>query len=123
MRGCSHCSHQLRQSPTQPRIVWGWGLGAGTGAAGPAPEGLEPRLTNIPSGRPQQRRAQDPDEPKKQRTWSEAPVSRRFTFSKPVSEGPIRENAFESGYREPKLGGIACSRPKALELLDYHRLR
>src|SRR5262249_15382455 len=39
---------------------------------------------------------------KKQRTWPETPVSRRFDFSKPVSHGLIRENAFESGYREPE---------------------
>jgi hypothetical protein len=60
---------------------------------------------------------------KKQRTWSEAPASRRFALSNPVSERRIREDAFENGYREPELGGIAWSLPNVLRLLDYRRLR
>src|SRR5262249_39688261 len=67
--------------------------------------------------------ASDSNGEKKQRTWPDGPVSRRFGFSKLVSEGLIRENAFESGYRERELSGIAWSLPKALKLLDYHRLR
>ena len=59
----------------------------------------------------------------RQRSWPGALVSRHFAFSKPVSEGLIRENAFESGYRERELGGIAWSLPKALRILNYHRLR
>jgi hypothetical protein len=35
------------------------------------------------------------------------PVSPHFSFSKPVSESPIRENAFENGYREPRSREIA----------------
>jgi hypothetical protein len=42
---------------------------------------------------------------------------------KPVFEGLIRENAFESGYRERELCEIALSLPKTLFLLDYRRLR
>ena len=60
---------------------------------------------------------------KKQRTWPEGPVSRRFTFSKPVFEGLIREIAFENGYREPRARRIASSLPKVLGLLDYRRSR
>src|SRR6516164_4341131 len=33
---------------------------------------------------------------KKQRTWLEAPVPPRFSFSKPVSDGLIREVEFEN---------------------------
>ena len=51
---------------------------------------------------------------KKQRTWPEGPVSRRFTFSKPVFDGLIRELAFESGYREPRARRIAWSLPEGL---------
>ena len=60
---------------------------------------------------------------KKQRTWLEAPVSPHFPFSKPVSAGLIREDAFENGYREPRTREITRPRPKVLGLLDYHRLR
>jgi hypothetical protein len=42
----------------------------------------------------------------------------RFAFSKPLSEGLIRDIAFESGYREPKAREIAWSLPKSLALLD-----
>lgn len=59
---------------------------------------------------------------KNQRTWFETPASRRFAFSKPIFERLIRENAFESGYREPALGGIAWSLRKALMYLDCRRL-
>jgi hypothetical protein len=60
---------------------------------------------------------------KKRRTWLETPVSPRFAFSKPVSEGLIREVSFESDYREPNALEIVWSLPKILRLLDYHRLR
>src|SRR5262249_19736707 len=60
---------------------------------------------------------------KKQRTWLQDPVSRRFAFSKPVSEGLIRELAFKNSYRELKAREIAGSDPKVLAVLDYRRLQ
>jgi hypothetical protein len=50
-------------------------------------------------------------------------VRGQIAFSEPVSEGVIRENAFESGYRELELRGITWPLQKALGLLDYRRLR
>ena len=55
--------------------------------------------------------------------WPEAPVPPCFVFSKPVSEGLIRELTFENGYRESRAREITRSHPNVLGLLDYHRLR
>ena len=57
-----------------------------------------------------------------QKTWPEGPVPPCFAFSKPVSEGLIRELAFKNGYRESRAREITRSHPKVLGLLDYHRL-
>jgi hypothetical protein len=59
---------------------------------------------------------------KKQRTWPEGPVPPCFAFSKPVSEGLIRELAFKNGYRESRAREITRSHPKVLRLLDHLRL-
>jgi hypothetical protein len=60
---------------------------------------------------------------KKQRTWSETLARPRSTFSKPVSSGSIRENAFENDYRKSRGREIAWFLPKSLGLLDNDRFQ
>jgi hypothetical protein len=52
-----------------------------------------------------------------------APVSTQFPFSKPVSDGLNRENAFEKAYRESRFRRISQTRRKVLAVLANHRLR
>jgi hypothetical protein len=60
---------------------------------------------------------------KKTTNLARGPVWPSFPFSKPISEGLIREIAFENDYRESRTRAITRSRPKLLGLIDYHRLR
>jgi hypothetical protein len=45
-----------------------------------------------------------------------------LAFSSPVSEGLIRENAFENNDRDREPSGIPLSPPNLLPLLDYRRI-
>jgi hypothetical protein len=68
---------------------------------------MRPTCGSSVAREPRSRRASD-SRGAKDNELGPTPLSEAvFAFSKPVSEGLIRGNASESGYREPELGGIA----------------